>query len=177
MIRRLALLVTVAALVGATAGCGSGGSSSALSKDEYQVKVVAAGTDLAQQFGNISKEADTLSNHGVKSSGDATKLFKDLGLVVAKGEAELRAFADDLGSLTPPDDAKDANDELVRGFGQLADDFGELGAALEDGSISDITQLGGRMEAIGTSDAGRTIQGAITELEEAGYDFGPSRSS
>jgi hypothetical protein len=171
VIRKLALLVTAVAFGGAVAGCGGGGSSAALSKDDYQAKVVAAGTDLAQQFENISKEADALSNGGVTSLADATKLFKDLGVVVARGETELRSFADDLGSLTPPDDAKDANDALVKGFGQLADDFGELGAALEDGSISDITELAGKMEAIGSSDAGKTIQGAITELEKAGYNF------
>jgi hypothetical protein len=174
VVRKLALLVTTIAFVGAAAGCGGGGSSSALSKDEYQAKVVAAGTDLAQQFENIAKEAEALSQSGASSLADAAKLFKDLGLVVTKGEAKLRAFADDLGSLTPPDEAKDANDALVQGFGQLADDFGELGAALEDGSISDITQLAGKMEAIGSSDAGKTIQGAINELEKAGYDFGPA---
>jgi ABC-type transporter Mla subunit MlaD len=169
--RKLPVIVTALALVAAAAGCGGGESSSTLSKDEYQAKVVAAGQDLAKQFETISKEADTLSGSGVNSLDDASKLFEDLGDVVSRGEDELRAFADDLSSLSPPADAKDANEALAEGFGQLADAFGELGAALKDGSISDITQLAAKMQAIGTSDAGKTIQGAIDELEKAGYKF------
>jgi hypothetical protein len=169
--RKLPVIITALAFVVAAAGCGGGGSSSTLSKDEYQTKVVAAGQDLAKQFENISKEADRLSGTGVNSLGDASKLFKDLGVVVSRGEDELRSFADDLSSLSPPDDAKNANEALAKGFGQLADDFGELGAALKDGSISDVTQLAAKMQAIGTSEAGTSIQGAIDELEKAGYTF------
>jgi hypothetical protein len=172
VVRKLAMIVTAVAFAVATAGCGGGGSSSTLSKDEYQAKVVAAGQDLAAQFENISKEANALSDSGVSSLDDASKLFEDLGAVVSRGEEELRAFSDDLASLTPPDDAKAANETLAEGFDQLADDFGELGAALEDGSIADITQLAEKLQAIGTSEAGKSIQSAIIELEKAGYEFG-----
>ncbi len=166
----LATLAVASALVVAAAGCG-GGSSSSLSKEEYQAKIVEAGSNLTASFESISKEAATLSAGGVDSLDDASKLFEDLGAVVSTGEDDLRSFADELGSLSPPDDAKAANDALAEGFGLLADDFGALGDALGDGSISDITQLAEKMQAIGSSEAGKAIQAAIEELEKAGYNF------
>ena len=171
MKRTLSWLVAALALAAVVAGCGGGESGSTLSKEEYQEKVVAAGENLASQFESISKEASALSSGEVDSLDDASELFDDLGAVVARGETELRTFADDLAALSPPDDAQDANAALASAFGLLADDFGTLGAALEDGSISDITQLAEKLQAIGTSEAGTAIQSVITELEKAGYDF------
>jgi hypothetical protein len=170
-VKRTLSLVAALALVVFGAGCGGGSSSSTLSKEEYQAKVVAAGTNLASQFENISKEANALSSGEVGSLDDAAQLFVELGGVVSKGETELRTFADELAALTPPDDARDANAALASAFGLLADDFGRLGAALEDGSIGDITQLAAKLQAIGSSEAGNAIQTAIGELEKAGYDF------
>ena len=171
MKRTLSSLVAVLAFVAVVAGCGGSDSSSTLSKEEYEAKVVAAGTNLASQFESISKEASALSSGEPKSLDDASQLFADLGEVVSKGETELRTFADDLAALSPPEDARDANTALARAFGLLADDFGTLGAALDDGSISDITQLAAKLQAIGTSEAGTAIQSAIEELEKAGYNF------
>jgi hypothetical protein len=167
----LSSLVVVVALVVVTAGCGGGESQSTLSRNEYEAKVVAAGKSLASQFESISNEAAALSSGELDSLDDADQLFEDLGAVVSKGETELRIFADDLAALAPPDDASDANAALASAFGSLADDFGTLGAALEDGSISDITQLAAKLQAIGSSEAGTAIQSAIEELEKAGYDF------
>ena len=171
MKRTLSSLVAALALVAVVAGCGGSDSGSTLSKEEYEAKVVAAGKNLASQFESISKEASALSAGKPDSLDDASQLFGDLGEVVSRGEQELRTFADDLAALSPPDDARDANAALANGFALLADDFGTLGAALDDGSISDITQLAEKLQAISTSEAGTAIESAIEELEQAGYNF------
>jgi hypothetical protein len=155
----------------AAAGCGGGDGGSALSKDEYQAEVVAAGEQVAAQFERIATEAQSISGAGIGSLDDASQAFTDLAAVVTTGEEELRGFAAKLDSLTPPDDAASANDKLVDGFTQLADDFGSLATALEGGEISEVLQLGKELEAITDSEAGTTIQSAIDELEQAGYEF------
>lgn len=155
----------------AAAGCGGGDGGSALSKEEYQAEVVAAGQQVAAQFEEIATQAQSLSAADIGSLDDASAVFQDLADVVATGEDELRSFADKLAGLEPPEDARAANDKLVEGFGQLADDFGALGAALEGGEISQITQLGQQLESVVSSEAGKTIEAAIKELEDAGYSF------
>lgn len=164
-------IAAVALGIAAAAGCGGDRGGSALSKEEYQAEVVAAGEQIASQFEEIATEAQSLSTADIGSLDDASELFGDLAAVVATGEDELRGFADKLAALEPPDDAPAANDKLVDGFTQLADDFGALGTALEDGEISEITQLGEQLESITSSEAGETIQSAIDELEASGYTF------
>lgn len=150
-------------------GCGGDDGASTLSRDAYQAEVVAAGRQVTAQFEQIATEAQALSATEIESLDDASEVFQDLADVVAGGENELRGFADKLAALEPPDDARAANDALVEGFTQLADDFGALGTALEDGEISQITQLGEQLDAVVSSEAGRTIGSAIKELEDAGY--------
>lgn len=164
--------ITVVALgLVAGAGCGGDDGADALTRDAYQAEVIAAGEQVAAQFEEIAIEARSLSTSEISSLDDSSAVFQDLADVVAGGEGELRSFAERLDGLEPPDDARTANDELVEGFTQLADDFAELGAALEEGEISQVTELAGQLEAIASSEAGATIQSAIDELEATGYSF------
>ena len=162
----IVVLVLISALL---AGCGGGGSDT-LTKDEYQAQVTAAAKELAASFSEIGKEANSLTGD-VSSLNDAKELFAKLSDVVAKGEDNLRSFADELNALSPPEDAKEANAKLADGLDKLADDFGSLATALDDGSISDIAALGTKLQNITTSEGGKLVQEAVKLLEKAGYNF------
>ena len=83
-------------------------------------------------------------------------------------EAELRAQADELESLTPPDDAAGANDKLASGMQELADDLDGFKSALESGDFGKIQTEANKIE---TFDSGKTLQQAGDDLEAAGYKF------
>ena len=166
--RRLVGILVLIAGTALLAGCGGGGGGGeTLTKDEYQEKVTAAGKELAASFEEIGKEAQAMSKD-VSSLDDAKQLFSNLSDVVAKGEENLRTAADELDSISPPDDAQEANDKLVAGLEKMADDFGNLASALDGGSIADIATLGAKLQNITSSEAGKLIQEAIG-IKETGF--------
>lgn len=167
--RRITGIVVALACTALLAGCGSGGGGDTLTKDEYQAKVNAAAKELAASFEEIGKEARTIKSEA--SGADTKELFGKLAVVVAKGEDNLRRVADELDSLSPPDDASAANDTLASGLNAMADDFGDLASALDSGSIADVVVLGRKLQDITSSDGGKLIQEAIQTLEKAGYKF------
>ncbi|MFN8222579.1 MAG: hypothetical protein U0R50_04935 [Gaiellales bacterium] len=167
--RKLMIGAAVVAIAATVSGCG-GGSGGQLSKDEYEAKVTSAGKELAASFESISTEAQSISGD-ITSLDDAKDAFAKLGDVVGTGETNLRDFADELESLSPPDDAKEGNQKLVDGFRKMADSFGGLRSALEDGSLKDMAALAGELQNVTSSEGGKLVQEGIDALEELGYTF------
>lgn len=166
--RKLVLGLPAVLAAALLVGCGGGGGDEQLTKAEYEEQVTSAARELATSFEKIGNEAESMTRD-VSSLSDAKALFGDLAGVVAKAEDNLRAVADELDTLSPPDDAKEANDKLVAGLDAMADDFGKFASTLEDGSIVDIAAVGKQLQDIASSEGGKLIQEAIGILEKAGY--------
>jgi uncharacterized phage infection (PIP) family protein YhgE len=166
--RRAALVIGAAALL-ALAGCGGGGGGESLSEEDYGTAVQETGNVLEEAFAEIAEEAQAVSGD-VGSLDEAGEALEALAATVAKGADALETAANDLETLEPPDEAADANQQLVDGLRALAADFDELEAALEGGDFSEIIALGEELQQIASSDAGKQIESAIEELESQGYD-------
>lgn len=166
---RIIGIVVVLAGAALLAGCSGDGGSATLTKAEYQKQVTAAAKELATSFAEIGNEAKSVQSDA--PAGNPEELFGRLADVVAKGEDNLRSVADDLDELSPPDEANEANDKLVAGLDALADDFGDLASALDDGSVADVVALGRNLQNITSSKGGKLIQEAIQTLQQAGYSF------
>jgi outer membrane murein-binding lipoprotein Lpp len=139
--------VVVLALV--IAGCGGGGR---LTKSQYEDK-------LQQQGGELSAAVQRLTQATTKD-----EFTDDVGDV----QHALDSAADSLDGVTPPSDVAGANDRLVRGLRGLAQDFGRVKDAADQGI--DAATLKARQ--ITTSAASREAQQAIGELRRHGYDVG-----
>jgi hypothetical protein len=139
--------VAVLALV--VAGCGGGGR---LSKGEYEGKLQGAGSDLS---GAVQKLTQATTKD---------EFEQDVGDV----QEALDSAADTLDGVTPPRDVASANDRLVHGLRGLAEDFGRVKDAADQGI--DAATLKARQ--ITTSAASREAQQAIEELRRHGYDVG-----
>jgi hypothetical protein len=147
----LAALAATAALL--AAGCGGGGG--ALSKEEYEDKVVEVGEQLST----------TLEGLGSATSPD------ELASTLDSAQEAFGDAASDLGDVTPPSEVADAHAQLVAGLSAMVDDLEGLGSALGDvaenpaAAAEVLTQLG---ELGSFAD----LTAAIAQLEAAGYDVG-----
>ena len=81
---------------------------------------------------------------------------------------KLRAQADELEGLTPPEDAAEANGTLASGMQELAGDLDAFKAALES---EDLGQIQSEANKIETFASGEKLQQASDDLEAAGYKF------
>jgi predicted nuclease with TOPRIM domain len=167
-VRRILVALGAAAVL-AAAGCGGSGGGESLSKEEFQAAVVDVGMVLEAAFDEIAEET-TAVGEDIGSLDEAGAAFEALAVSIEEGSAALEQAADDLDELEPPDEAKDANDELASGLRALAADLDELAAALEGGDFTQILELGRELQEIATSDAGKQIEGAIEELKSLGFD-------
>lgn len=167
---RIVLALAATAFVFVLAGCGGGGDGGALSKDDYSTKVGEIGDTLQTAFEDIATEADSISSEDVGSLSEAGDLLDRLAVVVADGATALQDAADELESLTPPDDAVEANEQLAAGLDALARQFTDLQDALEGGSFGEITELAKGIQEIATSDAGKQVSAAIDDLKAKGYE-------
>jgi division protein CdvB (Snf7/Vps24/ESCRT-III family) len=139
-------VVAVLALV--VAGCGGG----RLTKSQYEDKLQGAGNDLSGAVQQLTQAA-------------TKDEFKD---DVGDVQNALDSAADTLDGVTPPRDVASANDRLVHGLRGLADDFGRLKDAADQGI--DAATL--RARQVTTGAASRETRQAIEELRRHGYDVG-----
>lgn len=144
---RLILLAAVAAV--GVAGCGGGGR---LSKADYEQKLKAAGTEIATAARQLS-------------SARTQQQFQDGARSIQKA---FDHAASDLDGRKPPRDVESANDRLVRAFHGMADEFGDVVKAAEQGP--DAARKRG--QEIGASAASRDANLAIKEIKRRGYDVG-----
>jgi len=146
-------LPAVAALVAVLvlAGCGGGGNGR-LSGAAYERELHAAGDKLSTAQGRLA---------GARSKDE----FKS---DVSGLQRALRSAAGDLDGITPPMDAEAANGRLVDALRGLADDFGAVRAAADEGI--DAAVRSGRQVA--SRPSARAAQQAIAELRRRGYDVG-----
>jgi hypothetical protein len=155
MHRRLGFLVaTLAALALGAAACGGGGQ---LSHDEYQQHInQITATFKAQQ------QQTSAAFGSINSPSDLDKIVAPMN---AAADA-IDKVANDLDGITPPDDAKDANQKLVTGFRGIADTFRELAKAAQQHDVAKLQQVGQQLQS---STAATDLQQAKTELTKAGY--------
>ncbi len=156
---RVSLLCSVMTAMLLTA-CGGGGGGDALSKQEYQDQLNTTRTELSTSFEALGTQLEG----ALKGSGS----LDDAASEVESIQEKLRAQADELESLTPPDDAAAANDKLASGMQELADDLDGFKSALESGDFGKIQTEANKIE---TFDSGKTLQQAGDDLEAAGYKF------
>jgi hypothetical protein len=139
-------VVAVLALV--VAGCGGG----RLTKSQYEDKLQGAGNDLSGAVQQLTQAA-------------TKEEFKD---DVGDVQKALDSAADTLDGVTPPRDVASANDRLVHGLRGLAEDFGRLKDAADQGI--DAATL--RARQVTTGAASRETRQAIEELRRHGYEVG-----
>ena len=167
----VAMLVAVAL---GTAACGGGGDSSGgggggggggqLSHDEYQQKI----TQIAADF--QAKEKDSLGSlQHISSPDDLAKVGDQL----RKGADDIDGVADQLAGLSPPDDAKDANQKFVDGFHGTADALRQLADAADAKDFAKLQSIGTSFQK---SQFAKELNQAEQELKQAGYTV-PKASS
>lgn len=142
------------------AACGGGGGGDALSQQEYQGRLDTTRAELSASFDELGTQLEAALN-GKGSLDEAAKKVESI-------QEKLRAQADDLESVTPPDDATEANDALAGGMNELADDLDAFKSALESGDLGKIQSEANKIE---TFASGKKLQKAGDDLEAAGYKF------
>lgn len=159
-VRRVSLCALLPVVLLAACGGGGGGGGDALSKQEYQGRLDTTRTELSASF----EELGTQLEAALKGTGS----LDDAATEVESIQEKLRAQADELESLTPPDDAADANDAMASGMQELADDLDAFKSALESGDLGKIQSEANKIE---TFASGKKLQQAGDDLEAAGYKF------
>jgi HPt (histidine-containing phosphotransfer) domain-containing protein len=140
--------------------CGGGTGGDALSKQEYQERLNTTRTELSTSFEALGTQLEGALK-GSASLDDAASEVESI-------QEKLRAQADELEGLTPPDDAAEANDKLASGMQELADDLDAFKSALASGDFGTIQAEANKIE---TFTSGKKLQQAGDELEAAGYKF------
>jgi uncharacterized phage infection (PIP) family protein YhgE len=140
--------------------CGGGTGGDALSKQEYQDRLNTTRTELSTSFEALGTQLEG----ALKGSGS----LDDAASEVESIQEKLRAQADELEGLTPPDDAAEANDKLTSGMQELADDLDAFKSAL---ASRDFGKIQTEANKIATFTSGKKLQQAGDELEAAGYKF------
>ncbi len=140
--------------------CGGANGGDALSKQEYQDRLDTTRTELSTSFEALGTQLEGALK-GSSSLDDAASEVDSI-------QEKLRAQADELEGLTPPDDATEANDKLASGMQELADDLDAFKSALESGDLGKIQAEANKIE---TFTSGKKLQQAGDELEAAGYKF------
>jgi len=159
-VRRVSLLCALLAAM-LVAACGGNGDGDPLSKQEYQDRLDTTRTELSASFEGLGTQLEG----ALKGSGS----LDDAASEVESIQEKLRAQADELEGLTPPEDAADANDALAGGMRELADDLDAFKSALESGDLGNIQTEANKIETFASE---QKLQQAGADLETAGYTFG-----
>jgi HPt (histidine-containing phosphotransfer) domain-containing protein len=146
-VRRVFLLCAFLAAMLLTACGGRGGGGDALSKQEYQDRLNTTRTELSTSFEALGTQLEGALK-GSASLDDAASEVESI-------QEKLRAQADELEGLTPPDDAAEANDKLASGMQELADDLDAFKSALASGDFGNIQAEANKIE---TFTSGKKLQ-------------------
>jgi hypothetical protein len=124
-----------------------------LSKSEYEQKVVS-------EYANVQKAFRAID-------GTTTEEF---AADIEDAEDQLRATADELGSVTPPGDVEEPHKMLVKGMRGYADDLEELREDVRGGDEPAVAQFNDR---VAENVHVRRISEAAEEMIQRGYELGP----
>ena len=89
---------------------------------------------------------------------------------VEAAQDELRAAADDLDGVEPPEDVAKENERLVAGMRAYADQLDAVREAAEDGDAEKLDELS---SALGRSEPVEEMAEAAEQMKFKGYDLGP----
>jgi hypothetical protein len=148
---RNAFTLMLAAVIGASAGCGSGDTTSGnerLTKAEYVAQLEAASRRLQ------STTSDAADSNFASSRMDE--------LVVAAADV-----ADELNDARPPQDVEDVHAQLVSGLRRFADELRALSRFADETEELDPLDAIARLSELEDSE---TLEQAARELERRGYD-------
>lgn len=155
---RVLLVIAAVALVSVAPGCGTSGDQ--LSKDEYQQELDQASKDLTQASEGLGTE---LSN-AIQGDGSYEQAAEEMGAV----REQLDETADDLDSVSPPEDTAAAHDRLVDALHGYSDDLGELQDVLANGKDAEIVR---KLQSIESLESVRDLQRAGADLRALAYKF------
>ena len=146
---RSVTLLFLAAAALTLAGCGGGGSSSKpLTKAAYQAKITQIAKDVTAGVGSTT-------NSNEISDADVAKFVK-----------VLRAFADELGPVTPPVAVKDLHVELIATMRQLADEFPGIA-----GKLKNAKDASAAIDALFGAKSIQRLAALQKQLKAKGYDL------
>jgi hypothetical protein len=154
---RLVLLLLAALSLALAAGCGG---DEGLSKADYEQEVRSAGDRLESAFTKLAESGQGAAGQG--SVDEVTGTIKE-------AQDELRASADDLDGIDPPEDVQQEHARLVGGLRALADDLDELRKAIDERDLAGVRSF---LERVPELEAVTTIQEATRAIREKGYDIG-----
>jgi ABC-type transporter Mla subunit MlaD len=155
--RRLLVVVALLAPVGMATGCGTSGDQ--LSKDDYQQELDQAAADVRRSTEDLGRELTTAIS-GQGSYADAAKEIPAL-------REQLDQTANELNSMSPPEDAAPAHDRLVDALHAYSDDLAGVQSALESGNSAEIVR---QLRGAATLESVKALERAAEDLRELGYD-------
>lgn len=166
--RRGARTVGVASLVALALVGASCGSRARLTKAEYQRQLTSITTSASAALAKIFSSPALQNPTSVKS---VTPLIRE-------GAKTLQHTADQFDSLRPPADVETDNDDLVKGFGMLADELGSLADAAEKAqpgndaaALAQVRQFD-QQAASSSLPSQKLLQQATNDLKRKGYQIG-----
>ena len=150
MIRKLVLVLSLVALVGVVAGCGS--SPKVVTKAQYQKELQRIGSELTALGSELGRSIDIAT-----FNGNVDK-FKD----------GLEKAAKELKQLKPPANVETTNKRLADSFKELADQLD----AVKEARRKSIFKARDALGVVGRSRAIRDGRAAVQELKKKGYEVG-----
>ena len=149
--RSIGMVAALVAVAIGAAACSGGGH------DEYQQKLTTIGNQA-------NRESAVVVGAIFGSKGDLSKLAPQFDHA---GDA-IGGYADQLDSLTPPDDAKDANQKLVEGFHAAETAFHQMADTARSG---DQDKLRTQADGLSKGEFAKELEAAGQELKKAGYSL------
>jgi len=142
------------------AGCGSSKKSSS---QETTTTTAAAPLAKAAYVTQMKAIGQSLSNslNGLSSATTAAKA----AIALTKVQVDLRAAADRIDAITPPDAVKAQHDQLVKAVNDFADELDPVIASLKKGSLA-------ALSTVPTLKGLTEIQAASTAIASKGYKIG-----
>ena len=144
-------LLAAAAAVALVAGCGGG--SSRMSKADYEQKIQADGKAVQKAVSKINGSASLGS----------------LATQIGSAEQAVKAAADDLDSIKPPQDAEADNKTIVLALRTIDTQLVRLHAAAKRSDIAGAQAAGA---AIQNAPEVKAAQRAAKDLKQKGYKIG-----
>jgi hypothetical protein len=168
--KRSVLLPVGAATLLLAAGCGGGGGSSTSSNPTASTTGAAtttapASTPLAKaEYVTRMKAIGTSLSTSLNSLGSATTAAK-AAAALAEVQSDLRAAADRIAAINPPDPIKKQHAQLAKAVRDFADELDPVIAKLKKGNMT-------ALSTVPTLKGLQEIQTASTAIANKGYKIG-----
>lgn len=168
--KRLFAAVPLGAALLLAAGCGGGGGGSTTSAAGTTTVAAATTTEASTtplaktEYVSRMKVIGTSLSTSLNSLGSATTASK-AATALSAVQSDLRAAADKIESLTPPDAIKKQHAQLVKAVRDFADELQPVITKLKGGSIT-------ALATVPTLKGLQEIQTASTAIANKGYKIG-----